>query len=97
MSRMTFEHFVPLNIAILTVNNRRTLQDDTTLQSRALAGLANKTLIVAMPGSPKACDIAWDEIISAQLDARQGPCNFVPQLKASDGVMCPSREKDACN
>jgi len=186
MSRMTFEHFVHLNIAILTVNNRRTLQDDTTgnllnakvstvghvvservvipankyqirsvisdwvasdniqvilisggtgltedditpeaievlfdkqvagfgelfrqrslqqigystLQSRALAGLANKTLIVAMPGSPKACDIAWDEIISAQLDARQGPCNFVPQLKASDGVMCPSREKDACN
>lgn len=52
-----------------------------TLQSRALAGMANNTLIFAMPGSTKACRTAWQSIISAQLDARQKPCNFHPHLK----------------
>lgn len=186
MSRVKFEHFVPLSIAILTVSNRRTLATDTagellearaldaghsvktrvvlpankyqiratvsqwianqdfqvvlisggtgltddditpeaievlfdkavdgfgelfrqcslkqvgysTLQSRATAGLANKTLIVAMPGSPRACETAWDEIISVQLDARQGPCNFVPHLQTNPAVQCQSREESICN
>ncbi|MFC0118222.1 molybdenum cofactor biosynthesis protein B [Pseudoalteromonas xiamenensis] len=186
MSRVKFEHFVPLKVAILTVSNRRTLADDSagellqaraldaghcvsarsvlpankyqiraavskwiandeiqvvlisggtgltdedvtpeaievlfdksvdgfgelfrhcslkqvgysTLQSRASAGLANKTLIVAMPGSPRACETAWDEIISAQLDARQGPCNFVPHLSTTNSVVCSSREDSVCN
>ncbi|PDO86970.1 molybdenum cofactor biosynthesis protein B [Kosakonia pseudosacchari] len=52
-----------------------------TLQSRAVAGMANKTLIFAMPGSNKACRTAWENIIAPQLDARTRPCNFYPHLK----------------
>ena len=63
-----------------------------TLQSRATAGLANQTLIVAMPSSPNACETAWDTILSHQLDAGQKPCNFVANLKSVPVVLCPSRE-----
>lgn len=52
-----------------------------TLQSRAVAGMANGTLIFAMPGSTKACRTAWQNIIEGQLDARLRPCNFHPHLK----------------
>lgn len=52
-----------------------------TLQSRALAGLANQTVIFAMPGSTRACRTAWERIIQEQLDARQKPCNFYPHVK----------------
>lgn len=52
-----------------------------TLQSRAVAGIANNTLIFAMPGSTKACRTAWENIIAPQLDARTRPCNFQPHLK----------------
>lgn len=52
-----------------------------TLQSRALAGLANQTVIFAMPGSTRACRTAWERIIEQQLDARHCPCNFQPHLK----------------
>lgn len=53
----------------------------STLQSRAIAGLANRTLIFAMPGSTNACRTAWENIIVQQLDARQRPCNFHPHIK----------------
>lgn len=53
----------------------------STLQSRAVAGVANNTLIFAMPGSTKACRTAWENIIEPQLDARTRPCNFHPHLK----------------
>lgn len=49
----------------------------STIQSRAVAGLANGTVIFSLPGSPGACKDAWDEIISHQLDIRHRPCNFV--------------------
>lgn len=52
----------------------------STLQSRALAGFANNTLIFCLPGSNNACRTGWDEIIANQLDARTKPCNFVPHL-----------------
>lgn len=55
-----------------------------TVQSRALAGVANGTLLVALPGSPGACRTAWEGILAEQLDRRHGPCNFValiPRLK----------------
>ncbi|PIJ48720.1 molybdenum cofactor biosynthesis protein B [Erwinia sp. OLTSP20] len=52
-----------------------------TLQSRALAGLANQTLIFALPGSTSACRTAWQRIIAGQLDGRTAPCNFVSHLK----------------
>ena len=64
----------------------------STIQSRALAGMANKTLIFCLPGSTNACRTAWDEIISSQIDSRQGPCNFVPQLKNIDFAACLDRE-----
>jgi len=61
----------------------------STIQSRALAGLANGTLVCCLPGSTNACRTGWDGILAEQLDARHRPCNFVPHLKAA--VACPSR------
>jgi len=49
----------------------------STLQSRALAGVANATYIFCLPGSSGACKTAWDTIIAAQLDYRTRPCNLV--------------------
>jgi molybdenum cofactor biosynthesis protein B len=48
----------------------------STIQSRALAGVANGTYIFCVPGSSGACKTAWDELISAQLDIRTQPCNL---------------------
>ena len=48
----------------------------STIQSRALAGLANGTLIFCLPGSTGACRTGWDKILKAQLDHRTRPCNF---------------------
>ena len=48
----------------------------STIQSRALAGVANGTYVFCVPGSSGACATAWDEIISAQLDYRTRPCNL---------------------
>ena len=55
----------------------------STIQSRALAGLANGTLVCCLPGSTNACRTAWDGILGEQLDSRHRPCNFVPHLKAA--------------
>lgn len=51
------------------------------MQSRAVAGIANGTVIFAMPGSSNACRTAWEQILAGQLDARYAPCNFQPHLK----------------
>ena len=48
----------------------------STIQSRALAGLANSTLMFCLPGSTGACKTGWDEILKEQLDIRTRPCNF---------------------
>lgn len=56
----------------------------STIQSRAMAGLANGTYLFALPGSTGACKDAWDDILVHQLDARTRPCNMVelmPRLK----------------
>jgi len=55
----------------------------STIQSRATAGLANRTLIFCLPGSTGACTTAWEKIIAEQLDSRHKPCNFVGQLRIS--------------
>lgn len=52
----------------------------SALQSRALAGLANNTLIFCLPGSTGACRTGWEGILQPQLDARTRPCNFVSVL-----------------
>jgi molybdenum cofactor biosynthesis protein B len=49
----------------------------STMQSRALGGLAGGTYIFALPGSPSACRDGWDEILKFQLDSRHTPCNLV--------------------
>jgi len=49
----------------------------STLQSRAVAGVANATYIFCLPGSSGACRDAWDGIIQYQLDIRTRPCNLV--------------------
>jgi molybdenum cofactor biosynthesis protein B len=49
----------------------------STVQSRAVAGLANDTVIFCMPGSTGACKTAWNGLIREQLDSSHRPCNFV--------------------
>ena len=61
----------------------------STVQSRALAGLSNSTLVCCLPGSTGACRTAWDGILAEQLDARFRPCNFVAHLKQAEP--CESR------
>lgn len=53
----------------------------STIQSRALAGLANNTVIFCLPGSTSACRTGWEKIIGSQLDSTYRPCNFVGVLQ----------------
>jgi molybdenum cofactor biosynthesis protein B len=56
----------------------------STIQSRAIAGVAGGTYLFALPGSTGACKDAWDDILRNQLDIRFRPCNFVeimPRLR----------------
>ena len=58
----------------------------STIQSRAVAGVAGGTYLFSLPGSPSACRDGWDEILRYQLDIRHRPCNFVeilPRLSES--------------
>lgn len=48
----------------------------STLQSRAIAGLAKTTFVFCLPGSSGACADGWDKLIAAQIDARTKPCNL---------------------
>ena len=63
----------------------------SSIQSRAIAGMANGTVIFCVPGSTGACRTAWEGLIKQQLDVAHGPCNFVPHLKQSMLQMCASR------
>lgn len=49
----------------------------STMQSRALGGVAGDTYLFALPGSPSACKDGWMEILRYQLDSRHKPCNLV--------------------
>ncbi len=49
----------------------------STIQSRASAGLAQTTLLFALPGSTGACRLAWDSILVTQLNSLHKPCNLV--------------------
>jgi molybdenum cofactor biosynthesis protein B len=53
----------------------------STVQSRALAGMANGTVIFCMPGSTGACRTAWEGVLRDQLDSEHRPCNFVGVLR----------------
>ena len=52
----------------------------SAIQSRACAGVAAGTFLFALPGSPSACNDAWDQILRKQFDYRNMPCNFVEIL-----------------
>lgn len=56
----------------------------STVQSRALAGFANDTVIFCMPGSTGACKTAWNGLIREQLDSSHRPCNFVGVLRVRE-------------
>jgi molybdenum cofactor biosynthesis protein B len=56
----------------------------STIQSRAVGGVAGGTYLFALPGSPSACRDGWDEILKHQLDNRHRPCNLtelMPRLQ----------------
>lgn len=52
----------------------------STVQSRAIAGMANGTGIFCLPGSSGACRTGWEGILKEQFDSRTRPCNFVPHF-----------------
>jgi molybdenum cofactor biosynthesis protein B len=54
----------------------------STVQSRAIAGLANETLVFCLPGSTGACRTGWERILQDQLDASHRPCNFAAQTRS---------------
>ena len=59
----------------------------STIQSRAVGGLANATLIFALPGSRNAVRTGWQKIIEPQLDIDNKPCNFaelIPRFRETD-------------
>jgi molybdenum cofactor biosynthesis protein B len=49
----------------------------STMQSRALGGVAGGTYLFALPGSTGAVKDGWDDILVYQLDNRHRPCNLV--------------------
>ena len=59
----------------------------STIQSRALAGLANQTLIFCLPGSTGACRTGWNRILKEQLDSRHRPCNFAAQTRSGEHLL----------
>jgi molybdenum cofactor biosynthesis protein B len=48
----------------------------STIQSRALGGIANRKLVFCLPGSTRACELAWDKLLGPQFDIGNKPCNF---------------------
>ena len=54
----------------------------STVQSRALAGLANQTLVFCLPGSTGACRTGWNRILKEQLDSSHRACNFAAQTRS---------------
>ncbi|MCC6718968.1 MAG: molybdenum cofactor biosynthesis protein B [Acetobacteraceae bacterium] len=49
----------------------------STIQSRAIGGVAGGTYLFALPGSTGAVKDGWDDILVHQLDNRHRPCNLV--------------------
>jgi molybdenum cofactor biosynthesis protein B len=67
----------------------------STIQSRAVGGVANGTYIFCLPGSSGACKTAWDLILRDQLDHRHRPCNFaelLPRLREDPSPLMPLTE-----
>ena len=54
----------------------------SAIQSRAIAGLSNQTLVFCLPGSSGACRTGWSKVLQPQLDNRTRPCNFSQMFRA---------------
>lgn len=59
----------------------------STIQSRAIGGLANQTLVFCLPGSTGACKTGWNGILSEQLDSTHRPCNFAAQTRSGSNLL----------
>ena len=64
----------------------------STMQSRAIGGVAGGTYMFALPGSPGAVKDAWDDILLAQLDNRHRPCNLVELMPRLQEHLKPAAE-----
>jgi molybdenum cofactor biosynthesis protein B len=64
----------------------------STMQSRALGGVAGGTYLFALPGSPGAVKDAWDDILLWQLDVRHRPCNLVELMPRLQEHLKPAAE-----
>jgi len=69
----------------------------STIQSRAVGGVAGGTYLFALPGSPGACKDAWDDILVHQLDSRFRPCNFVELMPRLQEHLPPSARTQKAN
>ena len=59
----------------------------STVQSRAIGGLANQTLVFCLPGSTGACRTGWNRILEEQLDSSHRPCNFAAQTRSGEHLL----------
>ena len=64
----------------------------STMQSRALGGVAGGTYLFALPGSTGAVKDAWDDILAFQLDNRYRPCNLVELMPRLQEHIKPAAE-----
>src|SRR5580658_3062051 len=64
----------------------------STMQSRALGGVAGGTYLFALPGSTGAVKDAWDDILVSQLDNRFRPCNLVELMPRLQEHIKPAAE-----
>jgi molybdenum cofactor biosynthesis protein B len=64
----------------------------STMQSRALGGVAGGTYLFALPGSTGAVKDAWDDILVFQLDNRYRPCNLVELMPRLQEHIKPAAE-----
>jgi molybdenum cofactor biosynthesis protein B len=62
----------------------------STIQSRAIGGVAGGTYLFALPGSTGAVKDGWDDILLWQLDARHRPCNLVELMPRLQEHLQPS-------
>ncbi len=64
----------------------------STMQSRAMAGVAGGTYLFALPGSTGAVKDGWDDILRSQLDNRHRPCNLVELMPRLQEHLKPAAE-----
>jgi molybdopterin adenylyltransferase len=64
----------------------------STMQSRAIGGVAAGTYLFALPGSTGAVKDGWDDILLFQLDNRHRPCNLVELMPRLQEHLKPAAE-----